>query len=168
MAKQNVLFVCTGNSARSLMAEALLRRRAGDLFHVSSAGTLPRGINPLTLRVLSEIGIETDSLRSKCLDEFLGQIPIRYLIVVCAAAERACPTAWPGVCERLCWRFENPASCEDTDEEPLDRFRDVRDHIDERIIEWLAKIDGRGVKSQTKPIRQKFFPSKFGQLGCPS
>jgi arsenate reductase len=143
MTKQNVLFLCTGNSARSLLAEALLRDRAGDLFDVYSAGTDPRGVNPLTLRVLREIHVATDGLRSKSLKELTVPGPIRYLIVVCAGAERACPTKWPGVVDRLFWRIENPANCEDTDDDPLDRFREVRDEIDERITGWLGKLRER-------------------------
>jgi arsenate reductase (thioredoxin) len=137
MALQNVLFLCTGNSARSLMAEALLRHHAADAFDVYSAGTMPRSVNPLTLRVLREIGVSTECLRSKSLTEYRGQLPVRYLIVVCAGADRACPTAWPGVSERLFWRIEDPAKCEDTADDPLERFREVRDEIDERIANWL-------------------------------
>ena len=143
MAKQNVLFLCTGNSARSLMAEALLRDRTGDLFDVFSAGTTPRGVNPLALRVLREVGVETVGLRSKGIAEYLGGMALRYLIVVCAAANRACPTAWPNVSERLFWWIEDPAACEDTDDDPLDRFREIRDEIDERIAGWLSELRKR-------------------------
>jgi arsenate reductase len=140
MTKQNVLFLCTGNSARSLMAEALLRARAGDFFDVYSAGTDPRGVNPLTVRVLREIGVDTAGLRSKGFKEFFGRLPLRYLIVVCSGADRTCPNVWPAACERLFWRFEDPARSEDTDDDPLDRFREVRDLIDERIQGWLAEL----------------------------
>jgi arsenate reductase len=143
MTKHNVLFLCTGNSARSLIAEALLRDRAGDLFDAYSAGTDPRGVNPLTLRVLREIGVDTECLRSKRVEEYRGRLPIRFLIVVCAAADRACPTAWPGVEERHFWRIEDPTKCEDTDDDPLDRFREVRDEIDERIAGWLTDLRDR-------------------------
>jgi arsenate reductase len=138
MTKENVLFLCTGNSARSLMAEALLRDRAGDVFNVYSAGTTPRGVNPLTLRVLREIGVDVDGLRSKSIAEFWGKTAVEYLIVVCAATDRACPNAWPGVRQRLIWRFEDPARGEDTDDDPLDRFREVRDLIDQRIADWVG------------------------------
>jgi arsenate reductase (thioredoxin) len=143
MSKQNVLFLCTGNSARSLMAEALLRDRAGDLFNVYSAGTDPRGINPLAMRVLREMHVSTDGLRSKGLDQLLLQAPIHFLIVVCAAVDRACPTVSPGVLERRFWRIEDPAKCEDTDDDPLDRFREARDVIDERIAGWLVELRER-------------------------
>jgi arsenate reductase len=143
MTRHNVLFLCTGNSARSLMAEALLRDRAGDLFNVYSAGTNPRGVNPWTLRVLREIHVSTDGLRSKSLEDLTPQTPFRYLIAVCAAAERACPVVRPGVVERLFWWIEDPARCEDTDDEPLDRFREARDEIDERIGGWLAGLRER-------------------------
>jgi arsenate reductase len=142
MAKENVLFLCTGNSARSLMAEALLRDRRGHLFNVFSAGTTPRGVNSLTVRVLREIGIHTEGLRSKNIKDYIGVLPVRHLIVVCAA-DRACPNNWPGVRERLVWWIEDPARCEDTDDDPLDRFREVRDEIDERITRWLAELGER-------------------------
>jgi arsenate reductase len=143
MTRQNVLFLCTGNSARSLIAEALLRDRAGDLFSVYSAGTDPRGVHPLALRVLREVHISTDGLRSKGVSELTIQTPFRYLIVVCAAADRARPAVRPGVVERFFWWIEDPARCEDTDDDPLDRFREARDEIDERIGCWLAGLRKR-------------------------
>ena len=89
-----VLFVCTGNSARSIMAEALLRQRGGAAFEVHSAGTEPKGVNPLTLRVLAEAGIDASCARSKSVDEFLGQ-PFDYVVTVCDQARQACPV-FPG------------------------------------------------------------------------
>jgi arsenate reductase len=145
MSKSNVLFLCTGNSARSLMAEALLRASAGDVFDVYSAGTTPRGVNPLTLRVLREVGVSTEGLRSKSVREYLGKMPLRYLIVVCWRADRLCPTAWPGVVERLYWRIDDPARLEDTDDDPLENFRECRDLLDERIHEWLVELRERRV-----------------------
>jgi arsenate reductase len=143
MTRQNVLFLCTGNSARSLMAEALLRDRAGDLFNVYSAGTDPRGVNPLALRVLREVRISTDRLRSKGLAELPPQTTFRYLIAVCAAARRDCPVLGRSAIERLFWWIEDPANCEDTDDDPLDRFREARDEIDERIGMWLMTLRER-------------------------
>ena len=90
-----VLFVCTGNSARSVMAEALLRQHGGDAFEVHSAGTDPMGVNPLTLRVLTEAGIDASWARSKSVDEFLSQ-PFDYVVTVCDQARQNCPVV-PGV-----------------------------------------------------------------------
>ncbi len=132
-----VLFLCTGNSARSQMAEAILRHRAADRFDAHSAGTEPKGVNPLTERVLEEIGVSTQGLRSKHLREFLGHLGVRYLIIVCDTANQSCPTAWPGVLERQFWPFPDPASAEGTEDERLDVFRSVRDQIDQRIRDWL-------------------------------
>ena len=100
-------------------------------------------MNPLTVRVLREIGIHTEGLRSKSVKDYIGVLPVRYLIVVCSSADRACPNNWPGVRERMLWRFEDPARSEDTDDDPLDRFREVRDHIEERITQWLAELAER-------------------------
>lgn len=141
MSKPGVLFLCTGNSARSQMAEALLRKRAGDRFEVYSAGTEPKGINPLTTRVLNEIGLDISGQRSKGVKELLGQIPVRYLIVVCQDADRSCPTVWPGVLNRMFWPFDDPAAAQGSEQQRLEKFRAVRDQIDERIELWLDELD---------------------------
>jgi arsenate reductase len=149
MHKQNVLFLCTGNSARSQIAEALLRKHAGDMFDVYSAGTEPKGVNPLTVRVLSEIGIPTAGLHSKGVKEFLGKLPVRYLIIVCSDAEAACPVIWPGMNERLFWPFDDPAAATGTHEEKLAVFRNVRDQIEKKILDWLANLRTAGALSAT-------------------
>jgi arsenate reductase len=141
MSKPGVLFLCTGNSARSQMAEALLRKRAGDRFEVYSAGTEPKGINPLTTRVLNEIGLDISGQRSKGVKELLGQIPVRHLIVVCQDADRSCPTVWPGVLNRMFWPFDDPAAAKGSEQQRLEKFRSVRDQIDERIERWLEELD---------------------------
>jgi arsenate reductase (thioredoxin) len=126
-----VLFVCTGNSARSVMAEALLRTHGGADFDVHSAGTEPRGINPLTVRVLAEAGIDASWARSKSVGEFLGQ-RFDYVITVCDQARQSCPV-FPGVHETLHWGYEDPAGAEGTDEERLVVFRRVFIALAERI-----------------------------------
>ncbi len=107
MTSIRVLVVCTGNSARSVMAEALLRTRGGEAFEVHSAGTEPKGINPLTVRVLEEAGIDASWARSKSVQEYLGQ-SFDYVITVCDEARQACPV-FPGVHESLHWGYEDPA-----------------------------------------------------------
>lgn len=126
-----VLFVCTGNSARSIMAEALLRQRGGDAFEVHSAGTEPKGINPLTLRVLAEAGLDGSGARSKSVGEFLGQ-PFDYVVTVCDQARQSCPV-FPGVHESLHWGYEDPAAAVGTEEERLEAFRRVFIALGERI-----------------------------------
>jgi arsenate reductase len=140
MAKATVLFLCTGNSARSQMAEALLRKRAGDRFDAYSAGTEPKGMNPLTVRAMNEIGIDISGQRSKGVKEYLGRLPVDYLIVVCGDAEQNCPTTWPGMRTRMFWPFDDPAAEEGTEKERLEAFRRVRDEIDVRIRNWLREI----------------------------
>jgi arsenate reductase len=130
-----VLFVCTGNSARSVMAEALLRRDGGDAFEVESAGSEPKGINPLTLRVLDEVGIDASWARSKSVTEFLGQ-RFDYVITLCDQARQACPV-FPGVHETLHWDFEDPAEAEGTDEERLVVFRRVFSGLEDRISTFV-------------------------------
>ena len=133
-----VLFVCTGNSARSIMAEALLRQHGGDAFEVHSAGTEPRGINPLTLRVLAEAGIDASWARSKSVDEYLGQT-FDYVVTVCDQARQVCPV-FPGVHESLHWGYEDPAAAEGTEEERLAVFRKVFIQIGERVRQF-ATVD---------------------------
>jgi arsenate reductase (thioredoxin) len=131
-----VLFVCTGNSARSLMAEALLRQRGGDAFEVFSAGTEPRGVNPFTLRVLAEAGIDASWARSKSISEFLGQ-RFDYVITVCDQARQACPV-FPGEYESLHWGYEDPAEAQGTDAERLAVFRRVFVAMSERIGQFVT------------------------------
>jgi len=139
--KMRVLFLCTGNSARSQMAEALLRHYAGDRFEVYSAGLEPKGINPFTVRVMEEIGIPLTGQYSKDVPEYMGKLHFGYLITVCANAEERCPTTFPGVAQRMHWAFDNPAAVEGTDEDKLTKFRAVRDQIDRRIRDWLKELE---------------------------
>ena len=127
----SVLVVCTGNSARSVMAEALLRRKGGDEFEVASAGTEPRGLNPLTLRVLEEAGLDTSELHSKSVSEFVDR-SWDYVITVCDEARQACPV-FPGSHESLHWGYEDPAAVEGDEETRLRAFRDVFTALGERI-----------------------------------
>ncbi len=135
--KTRVLFLCTGNSARSQMAEAFLRHYAGDRFDVYSAGLEPKDINPFTVRVMEEIGIPLTGQYSKAVREYMGKLHFGYLITVCANAEERCPATFPGVGQRLHWAFDDPAAVGGTDEVKLSKFRQVRDQIDRRLREWL-------------------------------
>lgn len=136
--KQRVLFLCTGNSARSQMAEAFLRRYGSDHFEAYSAGLEPKGMNPLTVQVMQEIGYDLSGQRSKGIREFLGAVFIHQLITVCDHAEKNCPSTWPGVIRKMHWSFEDPAAFEGNQEEKLVKFREIRDQIDEKVREWVA------------------------------
>ena len=140
MKKANVLFLCIGNSVRSQMAEAFLRKYAGDKFEAYSAGIRPIGIIPNTRRVMEEIGISLEGHHSTHVDEYIGKIDFAYLITVCANAENQCPV-FPGSGKRIHWDLEDPAAQKRTEEEKLQKFREVRDQIDNRIKEWLSKQD---------------------------
>ena len=109
-AKQRVLFLCTGNSARSQMAEAFLRHFGGENFESYSAGLQPQGINPLTIQVMLEIGYDLAGQHSKSVNEFLGKVFIHRLITVCKQADKNCPTIWPGVIQKEHWSLEDPAA----------------------------------------------------------
>jgi arsenate reductase len=136
MAKRTVLFLCTGNSARSQMAEALLRHLAGDRFEALSAGTHPKGVNPLTVQVLEEIGVAPTGLRSKSVAEFAGRT-IDDLIVVCGEADRECPAGALTCRRRQFWPFDDPAAATGGLAERLAVFRRVRDEIQKRLSAWL-------------------------------
>ena len=131
-----VLFVCTGNSARSVMAEALLRRHGGARFEVHSAGTEPKGVNPLTLRVLAEAGVDASFARSKSVTEFLGR-RFDYVVTVCDQARQTCPV-FPGVHRSLHWGYEDPAAAEGTEDERLAVFRRVFIQIGERVRQFAT------------------------------
>ncbi len=120
------------------MAEALLRHYAQDQFEAYSAGLEPKGLNPFTVRVMEEIGIPLTGQYAKDVREYMGKLHFGYLITVCAHAEEKCPTTFPGVGQRLHWSFDDPAAFEGTEEEKLQKFREVRDQIDQRIRTWLA------------------------------
>ncbi|MBN2536805.1 arsenate reductase ArsC [candidate division WOR-3 bacterium] len=137
-AKPAVLFLCTANSCRSQLAEAILRQAAGDRYVALSAGLEPAdAIHPLALRVLTEKGYPVAGLRPKGVREFLGHRRVNHVIVVCASAAQACPTVWPGGAERLYWPIDDPAAAGGSEEETLARFRQARDEIEQRIADWL-------------------------------
>jgi arsenate reductase len=126
-----VLFVCTGNSARSQIAEALLRDFGGSDFASFSAGTEPKGVSPYTPRVLSEIGLDWSDARSKSVTEFIGQ-PFDYVITVCDRARQTCPV-FPGEHNSLHWGLDDPAEVEGTDEQKLEAFRRIRTEVAIRL-----------------------------------
>ncbi len=136
--KQRVLILCTGNSARSQMAEGLLRHLAGDRFEVFSAGTRPSVVNPLAIEAMQEVGIDISGHRSKSLTEFLDQ-PFDYVITVCDQAAEACPV-FPGPAQRIHWSFPDPAAVTGTPDVRLAAFRRVRDAINKQLRAWLATM----------------------------
>jgi arsenate reductase len=130
--KKRVLIVCTGNSARSQMAEGLLRHLAGEQVEVLSAGTRPAGVNPHAVRAMAELGIDISRQRSKSVDEFAGQ-QFDWVITVCDHAREVCPV-FPGGGERVHHSFEDPASA--PEEQKPEAFRRVRDALGK----WLAEL----------------------------
>jgi arsenate reductase (thioredoxin) len=134
--KEQVLILCTGNSARSQMSEGLLRALAGDRFEVFSAGSKPSSVNPLAIAVMDERGIDIRSHRSKHLNEYLAQ-PFDYVITVCDNAAETCPL-FPGPARRIHWSFPDPAAVQATEAERLASFRQVRDDIETQLKNWFA------------------------------
>jgi len=137
-----VLFLCTHNSARSRMAEAFMRKYAGDRFEVYSAGLQPGEIHPYTRRVMEEAGLSLDGQRSKGLTEYLGKAHFSSLVTVCDRAEQQCPV-FPGMGIRLHWSFEDPTATVGGEDEQLAKFRQVRDEIRIRVIEWISMLPER-------------------------
>ncbi|NTV66790.1 MAG: arsenate reductase ArsC [Chlorobaculum sp.] len=142
--KQHVLFLCTGNSARSQMAEGLLREMADDRFVAMSAGLEPREeVHPLAVEVMREVGIDIASQKPKPVDLYLGRVPVHYLIVVCDKAQASCPRIWPGLLDgrRFFWPLPDPAEQSGTREEQLAGFRTVRDELRGKLQAWLDRAE---------------------------
>jgi arsenate reductase len=138
MSKKRVLILCTGNSARSQMAEGLLRNMAGEDFEVFSAGTNPVGLNPNAVAAMKEAGIDISNHRSKSVDEFAGQ-QFDYVITVCDNAKESCPI-FPGGGVRIHQTFEDPAAAPAPADNQLAAFRNVRDEI----AAWLRQFVRNG------------------------
>ena len=135
--KPMILVLCTGNSARSQMAEALLRKYKGDRFAVASAGTEPKPrVHPLAVRAMSEVGIDIGAQRPKDVSEFLGKAAVRHLLIVCDNANQSCPRTWPGTFSRTFMPFDDPAAASGSEAEQLAVFRRVRDEIDAAVQRW--------------------------------
>ena len=135
--------MCTHNSARSQMAEGLLRHLAGDHFEAMSAGTEATHVRPLAIRAMKEIGIDISGQESKTLERYLEE-PLDHVITVCDDANEACPF-FPGAQSRLHWSFEDPSTAEGSEEERLEVFRSVRDRIRRRIEEELVGAEGQAL-----------------------
>ena len=136
--KTRVLFLCTQNSARSQIAEAFLRKYAGDRFEAYSAGCAAGDeVHSYTVRVMDEVGIDIGDQYPKGLREYMGKMHFGYLVTVCARAEKDCPTTFPGVGFKLTWLFDDPRAADVPEEEQLDKFREVRDQIEAKIKDWL-------------------------------
>jgi arsenate reductase (thioredoxin) len=137
--KPNVLFLCTGNSCRSQMAEGFLRQHGGDMFNVHSAGTDPaERVHPIAVEVMAEKGIDIGEQRPKSVGEFLGKLPVRHLIIVCEGANESCPRIFPGMIHRHLWPFDDPATFKGTPEATKEKFRAVRDEIEAKIKDWVS------------------------------
>lgn len=139
-----VLILCTGNSCRSQMAEAFLRKAAGDALRVASAGSKPSGyVHPLSIEAMKEIDIDISDARSKSLDEFLDQ-DVETVITVCGNADEACPS-FPGQVRRFHWGFEDPAHASGDKEGQMLIFRRVRDEIEQVFSAYgHGRRDGAG------------------------
>lgn len=148
--KRRVLFVCTHNSARSQMAEGMLRAWAGDRFEAFSAGTEGTRVRPEAIEVMREIGIDISSHTSKSLEPFLGQ-PFDWLITVCDDAREACPTL-PGVDNQTHWSIDDPSAVTGTDEERLAAFRTARDTLRDRMHMFILAA-GREDLAPPEPTR---------------
>ncbi|MGZ7030658.1 MAG: arsenate reductase ArsC [Thermoanaerobaculia bacterium] len=128
---KRVLFLCTHNSARSQMAEALLRQQGGSRFEVRSAGTEATRVHPLAIAVMREVGVDITTQRSKTLDQYLGE-DFDFIITVCDQANERCPN-FPGAPERIHWSIEDPSKSAGSEEQRLQAFRRVRNEIAGRL-----------------------------------
>ena len=133
--RKRVLILCTGNSARSQMAEGLLRNIAGDRFEVASAGVSPTRVRPEAIEAMREIGVDISQQQSKSVDEFVGR-EFDYVITVCDNANEQCPV-FPGTTQRIHWSFDDPALAEGDEVARLGVFRRVRDEIAQKLRDFV-------------------------------
>jgi arsenate reductase len=137
MSKTRGLFLCTGNSARSQMAEAFLRKHGGDRFEAFSAGFQPREPHPMVHTVMEEKGYDLGEQYAKSVTKYMGKVHFGYLITLCRRANELCPKTFPDISNRLHWEFPDPTEARGSEEERLQVFRDVRDAIEKKILDWL-------------------------------
>lgn len=135
--KKKVLFLCTGNSCRSQIAEGFLRHLASKDFEALSAGTKPSRLNPLAVKIMEEKGIDISGQYSQSIDEFLNE-SLDYIITVCDHAKETCPV-FPGTAERIHWSFRDPADAKGSEKEKMTVFREIRDSIEKNIKNFLKK-----------------------------
>jgi len=135
--KKRVLILCTGNSARSQMAEGLLRHGGGPEYEVFSAGTLPSRVRPEAIQVMQEVGIDISGHRSKSVEEFAGQY-FDYVITVCDNAKESCPV-FPARTKRIHWGLEDPAAVEGSAEQRLAALRRIRDQLRTHLLHWVQR-----------------------------
>ncbi len=153
MVKHRVLFVCVHNSARSQMAEELLRKIAGDRFNVESAGLDPGTLNPYAVAALKEEGIDISGKKTVSAFDLLKQGRYyTYVITVCdETSAESCPI-FPGCRERFHWSFPDPSKFTGTEEEIMGRVREVREQIREKISEWVVAVERGGKKEKLKAV----------------
>jgi arsenate reductase len=144
-----VLFLCVANSARSQMAEGLLRHLGEGRFEAYSAGIEPSGVHPMAIKAMEEIGIDISRQQSKSVAKYLGTGHFGYIITLCNWDEAKCPTAFPDISIRLHWPLEDPAA-PGTAEEQLGRFRRVRDRLREMIGRWIEETGAGAAKFEDK------------------
>ncbi|HSC35812.1 MAG TPA: arsenate reductase ArsC [Thermodesulfobacteriota bacterium] len=153
MIKHRVLFVCVHNSARSQMAEELLRKIAGDRFEVESAGLEPGTLNPYVVAALREVGIDISGKEAVSAFDLLKQGRYyTYVITVCdETSAETCPI-FPGCRERFHWSFPDPSKFTGTDDEIMTRVREVRDQIGDKITEWVAAVKKENNRDKLKAV----------------
>jgi arsenate reductase len=144
-----VLFVCTHNSARSQIAEALLQRDGGGAFRADSAGTEVTRVNPLAVRVLADVGIDWSAARSKSVTEFLDQ-RFDYVITVCDSAREGCPV-FPGAQRTLHWSLDDPSAVEGSDDQRAAAFERTRSEVESRLRPFIAEAGGGAAERPSLP-----------------
>jgi arsenate reductase (thioredoxin) len=156
MARTRVLFLCTQNSARSQMAEALLRKHGGDRFEAYSAGCAATDeVHPYTVKVMDELVIDIGDQYPKGMREYMGKMHFGYVVAVCARAEKECPTVFPGAELKLSWLFDDPRGPEVLEEEQLEKFREVRDRIEAKILHWIEHPEEEIERLEAERVRER-------------
>jgi len=139
MEKKKVLFIGMGNSARSQMAEAFMRRYAGSSIEAFSAGLEPKPIDPMTIKSMKEIGVDVGSHYSKSISIYKDYTDFSYVITVCGTSEKFCPSFFPGKATGLHWELGDLDDVQGTQEERIRKFREIRDQIQNNVLAWLQE-----------------------------
>ena len=139
ISKENILILCSQNSARSQMAEGFLKHYGSKWYRVYSAGFDPAPVHPLAVAVMAEVGVDISGQASKSVREYLGKLSFGHVIAVCKKAEEQCPVIFPSALKILAWPFDDPAAYQGSEEECLQEFRRVRNEIELQVIHWLAQ-----------------------------
>ena len=147
VAKSKILLLCNNNASRGPMAAAFFNKYGSHRFDIICAGYDCTEIHPYTQQVMAEAGVELSDCIPVKIEEILGRVTARYLFILCDRQEKNCPITFLGAIQKICWPFEDPAVCPGCDETKIQKFREIRDQIDECVQQWLQEYSGSAAEA---------------------